>query len=210
MTKKPYGRLIPRWLNDGFIGLLDPLVDMASKLGVHPNTLTTITFLLGCAATVAIMNGNLRLAASLLLLSGLCDIIDGKLARHIGKESKFGALYDSTLDRYSEVLFFFGAAFLFIRLGWNATAVATALALGGSLMVSYVRARAEGLGFDCQVGLIQRPERILILGISGFIHMVVFVVAMWVVALLSNVTAVQRLLWVWHADEKLERQMDKE
>lgn len=77
-------------------------------------------------------------------------------------------------------------------------------------MVSYVRARAEGLGFDCQVGLIQRPERILILGISGFIHMVVFVVAMWVVALLSNVTAVQRLLWVWHADEKLERQMDKE
>ena len=202
MKKKAYGRLIPAWLNDGFIGLLDPIVDVAVKLRVHPNTLTTITFLLGCAATVAVMNGDLRLASALLLLSGLCDVIDGKLARQIGKESRFGALYDSTLDRYSEVLFFFGSAYLFIRLGWNATAVATALALGGSLMVSYVRARAEGLGFDCKVGLIQRPERILILGISGFIHLAVFVPAIWIVAVLSNITAVQRLLWVWHADEK--------
>lgn len=200
MVKKAYGRLIPSWLNEGFIGLLDPIVSAAARLRVHPNTLTTITFLLGCAATVAVMSGRLRPAAALLLLSGLCDVIDGKLARQIGKVSKFGALYDSTLDRYSEILFFFGSSYLFIRLGWNATAVATALAMGGSILVSYVRARAEGLGFDCKVGLIQRPERILLLGVSGLIHMAVFVPAIWILALLSNVTAVQRLLWVWQAE----------
>jgi CDP-diacylglycerol--glycerol-3-phosphate 3-phosphatidyltransferase len=164
-----------------------------------------VTFLLSCGASFAVASGSLRLAASLILLSGVCDVVDGKLARQSGKASKFGALYDSTLDRYSEVIFFFGMAFYFIKNAWYLTSVAVAVSLGGSLMVSYVRARAEGLGFDCRVGLLQRPERVLLLGLGALIHLYAFVGVIWIIAILSNVTAIQRIVHVWQEDQGKKR-----
>ena len=201
MNKNLYTRLLPDWLNHGFVKRMSPIVNVAARLDIHPNTLTTITFLLGCAAAYAMAGGAIRLAACLILLSGLCDIIDGKLARHSGKATKFGALYDSTLDRYSEAIFFFSMALYFIKNGYYLTSVAVAVGLGGSMMVSYIRARAEGLGFDCKVGLIQRPERILLLGIGGLIHRAGLITAIWIVAILSNITAIQRLVYVWQEDQ---------
>ena len=192
---------IPPAFEKFFYSAIDPIVKVATKLNIHPNTFTTFSFFLGAAASFFAITGNLRISALFILLSGLCDALDGRLARNSGKVTKFGALYDSTLDRYSEVLFFFGLAYFFIIHNWYLTAVAVAIALGGSLMVSYVRARAEGLGFDCKVGILQRAERLLLLGIGGLIHMKALVVSIWIVAALSNFTAVQRIVHVWKQDK---------
>ena len=195
-------RPIPNRLKNSYLSSLDPLVEFSTRLNVHPNTYTTIGFLLGCAAAYFVASGYQRIGASLILLSGVFDSIDGKLARHTGKVTKFGALYDSTLDRYAEVIFFFGMAFYFIKFGWYLPSAAVALALGGSMMVSYVRARAEGLGFECKVGLLQRAERLLLLGIGGLIHVYTFIAAVWIIAVLSNVTAIQRIVHVWREDQR--------
>ncbi len=193
---------IPEWLKNAYLSALNPIIGLATKLNLHPNTFTTVSFLSGIGAAYFMAVGSLRIAACFVLLSGMCDSIDGKLARYSGKVTKFGALYDSTLDRYSEVLFFFGMAFYFIKHGWYLTSVALAIGLGGSLMVSYVRARAEGLGFECKVGILQRAERLLLLGIGGLIHLYALVGAIWIIAVMSHVTAIQRIIHVWKEDKK--------
>ncbi len=200
MVKLAESESIQERVKKRYFSILDPIVGLSSQLNVHPNTFTTVGFFLGCVAAYFAAVGSLRTAACLILLSGICDTIDGKLARHSGKVSKFGALYDSTMDRYSEVVFFFGMAFYFIKNGWYLTSVAVAVGLGGSLMVSYVRARAEGLGFECKVGILQRAERLLLLGLGGLIHLYTFVAAIWVVAVLSNTTAIHRIVHVWRED----------
>ncbi len=171
-------------------------------MNVHPNTFTTLGFILGCIAGYIAVKGSIRLASAILLISGMFDTIDGKLARDSGKVSKFGALYDSTLDRYSEVVFFFGLAYYYIQMNMHTTALVTAVALGGSLMVSYIRARAEGLGFNCKVGVLQRPERILLVGLGGLIHPITLITAIWIVAIFSNITAAMRMVHVWREDQK--------
>lgn len=193
---------IPDGLKNAFLSTLDPIVGFSTNLNVHPNTFTTIGFLISCAAAYFMAVGSLRIAACLILLSGLCDTIDGKLARETGKVTKFGALYDSTLDRYSEVVFFFGMAFYFIKHSWYLSSVAVAVGLGGSLMVSYVRARAEGLGFECKVGILQRAERLLLLGIGGLIHLYTLVAAIWIIAVLSNITAIHRIIHIRKEDQR--------
>ncbi|MCD6117115.1 CDP-alcohol phosphatidyltransferase family protein [bacterium] len=202
MTKLSEINPIPRKVENFFLSAIGPIVNLASKLNVHPNTFTTLSFLMGAVASYFVIIGNLRIASLFLLFSGLCDVLDGRLARQSNKVTKFGALYDSTLDRYSEVVFFFGLAYFFISHDWFLTTVAVAIGLGGSLMVSYVRARAEGLGFECKVGILQRPERLLLLGIGGLIHLYTLVAAIWIVAVLSNVTAIQRIVHVWDQDKK--------
>lgn len=200
MVKLPEIEPVSSRIRDFYLSILDPIVGLSNQLNVHPNTFTTVGFFAGCVAAYFVAVGSLRTAACLILLSGVFDNIDGKLARYSGKVSKFGALYDSTMDRYSEVIFFFGMAFYFIKNGWYLTSVAVAVGLGGSLMVSYVRARAEGLGFECTVGILQRAERLLLLGLGGLIHLYTFVAAIWVVAVLSNVTAIHRIIHVWRED----------
>lgn len=192
---------IPDKLKDIYFNVLNPFIYLATKLNVHPNTFTTIGFLLGIVATYVVAVGPLRLASVFILLSGMCDTIDGKLARDSGKVTRFGALYDSTLDRYGEVVYFFGMAFRFISSQWYWTTVAVAIGLGGSLMVSYVRARAEGLGFECKVGIMQRAERLVLLGIGGLIDVHVLMAVLWIIAVMSNFTAVQRIVHVWREDQ---------
>ncbi|MFQ5583864.1 MAG: CDP-alcohol phosphatidyltransferase family protein, partial [Calditrichia bacterium] len=147
---------------------------------------------------------DLRIGAVFILLGGLCDIIDGKVARKTGLSSKFGALLDSSLDRYSEVFMFLGVAIHYVKLDYNTTSTMVFLGLGGSMMVSYVRARAEGLGFSCKVGLMQRPERIVLIGLGGLLHNYILLFVVWVVAILANFTAIQRMYHVWNL-ERLEK-----
>ncbi len=201
MSKSMKTEFISHQLKDSFLTALDPIVDLFAKLNINPNTFTTIGFLISCIAALFMATGYMRVAACLILLSGLCDTLDGKLARSSGKVTKFGALYDSTLDRYSEVIFFFGLAFYFIKNEWYLTSIILAIGLGGSLMVSYVRARAESLGFHCKVGLLQRAERILLLGAGALIHLYALVVAIWIIGFMSNVTAIQRIVHVWKQDQ---------
>ena len=193
---------IPESWKKGYFILINPIIQIFKKMNIHPNTFTTLGFFLGCVAGYIAFNGSIQLASAVLLVSGMFDTIDGKLARDSGKVSKFGALYDSTLDRYSEVVFFFGLAYYYIRMNMHTTALVTAVALGGSLMVSYIRARAEGLGFNCKVGVLQRPERILLVGIGGLIHQTTLIIAIWIVAIFSNVTAIIRMVHVWREDQK--------
>jgi CDP-diacylglycerol--glycerol-3-phosphate 3-phosphatidyltransferase len=193
---------IPEAWRTGYAKAIDPLIQLLTRWDIHPNTFTTLGFIISCFSTYFMAMGLFRIAALLVLLAGLFDTIDGKLARDSGKVSKFGALFDSTLDRYSEVILFFGMAYYFIEHDMYLSSIAVAVAMGGSLMVSYIRARAEGLGFECKVGILQRPERVLLISLGGLIHLTALVAAIWIIAVLSNITAVVRIVHVWREDQR--------
>jgi len=186
-------RLLPESLQNKFLRLLDPLVRALAKRKIHPNSLTLAGFVITCMAAVALSKGSLRTGGLLILLGGLCDTLDGNLARSTDKTTRFGALLDSVMDRYSEFVMFLGIAAYFIILKNDFILVVTFIALCGSIMVSYTRARAESLGFESKAGMSQRAERIVFLGFGALIHPMVFKLSVWLVAILANVTALQRL-----------------
>lgn len=199
--------IIPRAVKGPVYRILAPLLDALVESRVHPNVITTVGFLITISGGVSYFYGHVRYGGFLILLGGLFDVLDGQVARQGGLASVFGSFYDSTLDRVSEILVFVGILSLyggghpdFGAYPWMVYAVA--LALAGSLMVSYTRARAEALGLDCDVGLMQRPERVLLIGVAS----VVFggslggLVLNWVLiimAVLTNLTAFQRIVWVY-------------
>jgi CDP-diacylglycerol--glycerol-3-phosphate 3-phosphatidyltransferase len=185
--------------------VIGPVVRWMVRRGIHPNVVTTLGFLSVVAAGVLYHLDHVRWAGVLVLFGGMWDIFDGQLARVSGMASKFGAFYDSTLDRISEIVVFLGLLSLYNHYGRELGDVwmvyALFMAMGGSLMVSYTRARAEGLGLDCKVGFMQRPARVLLLGLGslsfglmwgGLVLNIVIVL----VAVFTNLTAVQRILWV--------------
>ena len=133
-----------------------------------------------------------------ILFAGLFDMMDGRLARVSGKSSVFGALWDSTLDRYSEMVSLFGVSVVFLYCDWFWMGIATYAAIQGSVMVSYVRARAEGLGIECKVGLLQRPERVVITALAAIAsgatgNLWWLAGGMLVIAVLANLTACWRI-----------------
>ena len=197
-------RLLPENLQTRFLSYLAPLIKTLSRSGIHPNAFTVAGFVVTLAAATALLKGHLRIGGLLILAGGFCDCIDGNLARATGKASRFGALFDSMIDRYSEFVMFLGILFYCIVTHEGLTAVVAFVALGGSIMVSYTRARAESLGFEAHAGLMQRPERIVIFGLGALIHPVAFKLAIWVVAILANLTVVQRLRQA-HRQHKAEK-----
>jgi len=140
-------RLIPQRLQDGIVKLLSPLIALFSKWGLNPNSFTIAGVVITAMGAAAFLMGYIRLAGAMILLGGFCDTIDGLLARTTGRASRFGALLDSTVDRYSEFIMFLGIAAHFFYTDDFGTSAATFLALCGSFMVSYTRSRAESLGF---------------------------------------------------------------
>ena len=190
-------RLIPQGLQDSFIKLLSPLIALFSKWGLNPNSFTFAGVMITSIGAAAFLMGYIRLAGTLILLGGFCDTVDGLLARNSGKASRFGALLDSTVDRYSEFIMFLGiAAHCFYTEDYGSSA-ATFLALCGSFMVSYTRSRAESLGFEGKIGIMQRPERIVLIGLGALIHLSAFKFAIWLVAVLANFTALQRIRFAY-------------
>ena len=201
--------VIPQRWRDGFGKLLDPLALALIRLHVRPNLITTIGTLVVVASATAFALGWVRSGGLLLLFSGLFDMVDGRVARQGDMTTTFGAFYDSTLDRVGEAALFSGIAVYFLRGGVQAdrvmwAVVACLVALSASLLVSYTRARAEGLGLTAKVGIAQRAERVLLLGAptmflgAGNRGMLLF----WIVAglaLATSVTVVQRILYVAHA-----------
>lgn len=193
-------------LQRAFVAVLARAMDPLVRWRVHPNTVTTVGFLITVSAGFAFFHGHVRTGGLLVLLGGVFDIVDGYVARASGLASVFGSFYDSTLDRLSEIVVFIGMISLYggvhpdIDAPWMVYVVASAL--GGSLMVSYTRARAEALGLDCKVGLMQRPERILLLGGASGLFGTMWggAVLTWVLvsmAVLTNITALQRIAWVY-------------
>jgi CDP-diacylglycerol--glycerol-3-phosphate 3-phosphatidyltransferase len=188
-----FRRLLPENIQSTFFSLLAPLVKALTRWGVHPNTLTLAGLIITCLAAVALFKGSLRTAGVLILLGGLCDSLDGNLARATGKATRSGALLDSVIDRYSEFVMFLGIAAYFITTKNYFILIVTFIALCGSIMVSYTRARAESLGFESKAGMMQRAERIVCLGTGALIHPIAFKLSVWLVAILANITALQRL-----------------
>ncbi len=199
--------LIPEALRRGYEATLTPVVDQLVARRVSPNAITTVGTVLLLGAGVAFGVGSVRMGGALLLLSGILDTLDGRVARATGGTSRFGAFYDSTLDRIGEAALFTGIALFFMQGGttpeWRPAAVfVTLLALSAGLIVSYARARAEGLGLECKVGFAQRAERIAGLGIPSVLfaagpngYLLLAIVT--VLALLSAVTVVQRIYHVY-------------
>lgn len=186
-------RLIPQTLQEGFVRMLSPMIGGLSNRGMSPIAFTVAGFIITFLAAAAIIMGYVRLAGFLILLGGFCDTVDGLIARSTGKASRFGALLDSSFDRYSEFIMLLGIAAYFVNLGDYGTAAGALLALCGSFMVSYTRARAESLGYEAKIGVMQRPERIVLFGLSALIHITALQFAIWLVATLANFTAIQRI-----------------
>src|SRR3954452_3114596 len=134
--------------------------------GISPNALTLIGLLLNCAAAAIVASGALTLGGVAFLVASAFDMLDGAVARAMARSSRFGAFLDSVIDRYAEAVVFVGLLVALIREGDTNLAIGATVALVGSLMVSYTRARAEGLGLDCDVGLLQRPERVILLAVG--------------------------------------------
>ncbi len=186
--------------------IIEPVARWLVRRRVHPNAISIMGFVATLGAAWLYSQDHVRTAGFFVLLGGLLDIFDGRVARISGLASKFGSFFDSTLDRISEIAMYIGLITLYNGYILDAADIwmiyVIALALGGSLMVSYTRAKAEALGFDCTVGLMQRAERIVLLGLGSLIFGlawggIVLSAIIIVVAVLTNFTAVHRIVWVY-------------
>jgi len=174
-----------------------PVALTLGSLGLTPNMLTVIGFALSVGVAVILWLGHLSIGGFLVLVVSAFDMLDGALARATRQTTRFGAFLDSTLDRYSEAALLTGLLMFLVVQGDQLGSLLAIAALVGSFMVSYTRARAEGLGLSCEVGWLARPERIIILGLGLIFGLAVPALA--VVAVLANFTAGQRVAHVWRA-----------
>jgi CDP-diacylglycerol--glycerol-3-phosphate 3-phosphatidyltransferase len=170
---------------------------------VRPNQLTCLGVVASAGAGLAFAAGQPRLGALLLAAAGGLDILDGALARVSGSVTAFGAFLDSVLDRYSDILVLAGVIVLLARVGRLRDLVVALLALLGTVMVSYTRARAESVGVECRVGLMERGERLLVLIAGALADLLV--PAVWVVAVGANLTAIHRIVHTGRATRDLLR-----
>jgi CDP-diacylglycerol--glycerol-3-phosphate 3-phosphatidyltransferase len=180
-----------------FKGLLDSAARGLIRLGLTPNLMTGLGFALTGVGAYYLSQGHMTLGGILILIAGPFDALDGSMARLLGQPTKFGAFVDSVTDRWSEMIIFLGLLWFYLQRGDPAAALVCVLifvATMGSVMVSYTKARAESLGFDCNVGLLTRMERYLVLAPGLILNLPI--VALWIIAVLANVTALQRGLYV--------------
>lgn len=175
--------------------ITDPIVAVLARAGVSPNHLTLLGFGGNLGAAVLAARGEFLAAGIVALVFSALDLLDGALARGTGRATAFGAVLDSTLDRLSEAAVLAGVAFFYVQSGSREEVILCFAALAGSILVSYIRARAQFFGLDLTDGLFTRPERVLVLGGGLIISQVR--IALWVLAVMANATALQRLYVVW-------------
>jgi CDP-diacylglycerol--glycerol-3-phosphate 3-phosphatidyltransferase len=178
-------------------GIINPIAGLVSRTGISPNGITVIGFLLMVGVGLVLSQGYLRLAGVLLIVAALFDGLDGALARVQNRVTPFGAFFDSTMDRYAEAAVFLGILTHFLGQGASTEVILTYIAIIGSLMVSYTRARGEGLGISIRGGLLTRLERMAILVL--FLLLNQLTIALWILAPLTNLTALQRIWLTWQA-----------
>jgi CDP-diacylglycerol--glycerol-3-phosphate 3-phosphatidyltransferase len=206
-------------LEKPFYAAVNPLVQRLIRSGVRPNTITTVGTGLVLVSAVAYATGHIRWGGALLLLSGVADTLDGQVARSGAMVTRFGAFYDSTLDRVGDGATFIGiGAFLLTAPDVayrNPAIILCMIAILGSLLVSYARARAEGLGLDCKVGIAQRAERVLGLGIASLLagagpHALLLEAMVTILAVASIITVVQRFIYVYQHAERVDEALRSE
>jgi len=183
------------WAKSWSDTLLAPASRLLARMGVQPNLLSAIGFLAASAAGALVASGYISMGGWLLLISGPFDALDGALARTAGLETRFGAFLDSFMDRYSEAAVLFGILLWSTLHGNRIVVVLTFVALVGSFMVSYARARAEGLNISCKIGLFTRLERYIVLTLTLLTGQLV--IGLVLLASLANFTALQRMFHVY-------------
>jgi CDP-diacylglycerol--glycerol-3-phosphate 3-phosphatidyltransferase len=174
---------------------LEPIARFISRTGLSPNVITVIGFLLMIGVAVVLAWGHLFWGGLLIIAATLFDAVDGTLARMMGRTSRFGAFLDSTLDRFSEAIIFLGLFIYLIGQDQKLELILIYATVVGSLMVSYARARAEGIGVPLKNGLFTRFERVFLLVIGLLFNQLTTI--LWILAIFSNVTAIQRMYLVW-------------
>jgi len=184
----------------GFIGTvcmfpLRAIIRASVALGIHPNVLTLIGVLINVVAAVALGKNHFMLAGVVIIVANIFDFIDGKVAHITNTQSAFGAFWDSTLDRFSDIALFLGLIHLYSNLRRTDYVLVTALAMMFTIMISYARARAESLIDKCKVGFMERPERIVLFMLGAFTNRMAAV--MWVVLVLSIVTVANRIHYTY-------------
>ena len=220
------------WKNSGqnlVYNVINPFIRFLIKIGITPNMITFLGLVLNILATIVLIYGAEKgermdhsyvgWAGFILLLGGLMDMVDGRLARVGNMSSDYGALFDSVLDRYSEMVMFLGICYYLVSYDYFLSSIFAFIAMIGSVMVSYTRARAEGLGVSASVGIMQRPERILLIGIAAlacgifsstvggdfkydidglpfplFETITIFTFPIFILSIMANVTAIRRLI----------------
>lgn len=196
--------LLGSWLRDWFYWLFRPFRDFCARRRISPTTFNVLGVVFGAAAMVLFARGHLAAAGYAILLSGIADALDGEVARAQGRASRAGAFIDSTLDRWVDFMLFVGVAIFY---GGGLPVVLCMVGLGGSLLVSYTRARGEALGVSCRTGVMQRAERMIGLAGGGIFDATVstaidaepgslLIVALALIAAGSTLTAVYRTIWI--------------
>lgn len=193
-------------ISDRLHHIAEPVARLVAKTGVHPNAVTLFGFILNAGAAWVLATGHFLIGGFLVLFAGVFDLLDGALARVTGKGTIFGALLDSTIDRYSEAVLLFGLLIYFARRGDTTEVILIFAAIAGSMLISYIRARAEGLGLDAEVGIMRRTLRICTLALGLLINQVL--IFLWILAILTHFTAWHRLFYVWRRTRKLQNKQD--
>ncbi len=176
-----------------------PIVGVIAKTPLTPNIITWIGFIITLAAGALVVTEHFLAAGIVMLVAGLFDMLDGALARAIGKTTRFGAILDSTLDRISEAVLLISLLAVFAKSGLVTESILSGVALVGSLLVSYIRARMEGLGIECKAGLFTRPERVIILALGLMLSQYdnALLIALSVITFFSWLTVVERMVYAW-------------
>jgi len=187
--------MITNSIGRGSRWLLVKIVDAVAATGINPNVLTFFGMIVNFWAAVMFAAGLFGSGASLIFLAGFLDMLDGQVARREKRVTPFGAFFDSTLDRYSDMALYMGLLVFYARHGRTAYVVLAAAATAGSVMVSYARARAESLIPTCKVGFMERPERVVLLILGGTFDRMA--PALWVIAVVCTITVIHRIVYTW-------------
>lgn len=191
-------------MRERFKGILNRSAGILNRLGLMPNTVTIIGLIGNTIGAIFLANGQMTIGGILILLMGPVDALDGSMARLRGEPSEFGAFVDSVTDRYSELVIFGALLFYYIQQDEWLPALLAYLAAAGAVLVSYTRARAQSLGFETKVGILTRFERYLVLAPCLVFN--IPQVALWILAVLGNLTAIQR---IYDVRRKVHQSWDK-
>ena len=182
--------------------IIDRIVGALALPRIHPNVLTFLGLVINTWAAFLFAAGSFRWAGAVVILAAVFDMVDGRVARETNRVTRFGGFFDSVLDRYSDLALFMGLLVYYATINRFFYIVLTAIVMTGSVMVSYTRARAEVTIPKCKVGFLERPERVVLIILGALFDRMAPV--LWVIAVLSNVTVIHRMIYTWQETKRLE------
>lgn len=183
--------------------IINAIVSALALSRVHPNVLTFIGLVINIVAAFLFAAGKFRWAGVVVIGAGLFDMVDGRVARETNRVTRFGGFFDSVLDRYSDLGVLVGLLVYYASINRFFYVVLTAIVMTGTVMVSYTRARAENTIAKCKVGFLERPERVVLIIIGALFNRMAQV--LWVIAILSNITVIHRMIYTWQETKRVER-----